>query len=268
MAEVDHSNASAGARPLRATRIVMWCLAVMVLSGVTLLAGVGVAALLSQQGDATFWNKLSNVGQAFGVLSSVISGLALAYLVVTSRVQFRELRASRDDLERQHQLLLRSHAELQRTAEASRGQLHLDILRLAIDDPQLAEVWPPFQPGLTTTQNRQYLYANIIYQFQQTWMRVGGHSDEDVLGTMRYLFTSPIIRDYWRASARARMSLVPGTDEYRLAQKVDELWHEYEAVIAARRDPTHGSVKDLRATSGNRDGRDRADDDPQAPEAA
>ncbi|WP_433720492.1 DUF6082 family protein [Actinoplanes sp. CA-051413] len=261
MAEVDRSSA----RPLRATRIMAWCSAVVVGTSVTVLAGVGLAALLGRQGDATFWNNLSNVGQAFGVLSSIISGLALAYLVVTSRVQFRELRASRDDLERQHQLLLRSNAELQRTAEAGRGQLHLDILKLAIDDPQLAEVWPPFQPGLTTKQNRQYLYANIIYQFQQTWMRVGGHSDEEVLDTMRYLFTSPIIRDYWRASARARMSLTPGSDEHRLAQKVDELWHEYEAVIAARRESNHGSVKDLRTTG---DARDRSDSDSPATEAA
>lgn len=266
MAKINNAPAEAGSA--RAARIAKWSTVVVVLTFMVLLAGVGLAALLGRQGNEGDWSRWSDVGQTFGVLSSIISGLALAALVVTSRVQFHELQESRRELERQRQLQMQSHAELQRTAEATRGQLHLEILKLAIDDPQLAEVWPPFEPGLSVKQNRQYLYANIIYEFQQTWMRVGGHGDEDVLSTMRYLFTSPIIRDYWKVAARARASLVPGTEEYVLAQKVDELWQEYEAVVAARREPARGSVKDLRFSDHRGDGLDPSGDDSGAPEAA
>lgn len=220
MATIDDLTAKSGSGSSRAPRIAVWSAVVVISTFVTLLAGVGMAALLGQRGNEAFWIRLANVGQTFGVLSSIISGLALGALVVTARLQFREIQGNRRELERQREFLMQSHSELRRTAEANRGQLHLEILRLAIDDPQLAEVWPPYLPGLSPKQNRQYLYANIIYQFQQTWMRVGGHGDEDVLGTMRYLFTSPIIRDYWKAAARARASLIPGSEEYLLAQSL------------------------------------------------
>jgi hypothetical protein len=255
----------------KASRIAMWSVGLIVLTAVTLLAGVGVAATLGRRGNAADWSKWSNVGQTFGVLSSLISGLALAALVVTARVQFHEMRENRKELERQRLFLTRNHSELERTAEANRGLLHLEILKLAIDDPALAEVWPAFEPGLTIEQNRQYLYANIIYQFQRTWMKVGGHSDEEVLDAMRYLFTSPIIRDFWRAAAYARSSLVPGTEEYGLARKVDVLWREYEAVAATQRGEAHEAFKDFWAAdhrSARGGGPNASGDGPGEPEAA
>jgi hypothetical protein len=258
MAAINSEPAGDGGR--KAARIVMWSSGLIVLTLLALLANVGLAALLGRLGRTTDWPRLSAVGQTFGVLSSIIGGLTLTVVVMTSRLQVR-------DLHRQLESSIQSHSELRRTAEADRGRLHLEILKLAMDDPQLAEVWPPFEPGLSVKENRQYLYANIIYQVQLTSMRVGGHSDEEVLDAMRYLFTSPIMRDYWKAAARARASLVPATEEYLLAQKVDALWHEYEAVVAARRDPARGSVKDFRFPDQRSDAHDPPDG-PGKPEAA
>lgn len=77
----------------------------------TLLAGVGLAAVLGERGRVADWSKWSDVGQTFGVLSSLFSGLALVAVVVISQMQFRELQEQRE-------LLMRSHSELQRAAEA------------------------------------------------------------------------------------------------------------------------------------------------------
>ena len=253
MAATDKESARPGSS--RVARIALWSFVVVALTFLTLLAGVGVAAVLGERGQTADWAKWSDVGQTFGVLSSIFSGVALVTVVVIARMQVREL-------QEQRQLLMRSHSQLQRAAEAGRGRLHLEVLRMAIDDPELAEVWPPFEPGLSAKQNRQYLYANIIYQLQQTWMGIGGHSGEDVLETMRYLFTSPIMRDYWKAAERARASLVPGTAEYELARKVDELWRHYEAVVAAR----PRNVQDIREHRGEQP--EGAGGGPEAPEAA
>lgn len=266
MATIDDSSAKPASS--RAARIAVWSVIVVILTFMTLLAGVGSAALLGQQGNEAFWGRLADVGQTFGVLSSIISGLALGALVVTARVQFREIQENRRELERQRELLLQSQSELRRTAEATLGQLQLDILKLAINDPQLAEVWPSYYPDLTAKENRQYLYANVIYQYQRIWMRVGGRGDDGVVGNMRYLFTSQIMRNYWKAAARARASLIPGSEEYVLAQKVDELWHEYEAVIAARRDHTFGSVMDFRPPDYRGDGSDPSGNGADRTEAA
>jgi hypothetical protein len=212
-------------RETRAARpLIAWSVGLFVGAVVTLLAGVGVAALLARRGDAAIWSKWSDVGQTFGALSSIISGLALVAVVVTARAQFREL--------------ANNHSELRRTAQASHGMLHLEILKMSIEDPDLARVWPPFLPNLPASLNRQYLYANVIYQFHWTSMRIGDYTDEEVLASLRYLFTSPLMRDYWRAAEYARTSLSPGSDEYIFAQKVDQVCREYEAVVASATGPT------------------------------
>jgi uncharacterized protein DUF6082 len=207
-----------GAGPL-----IVWFVGLFVVTVVTLLAGVGVAALLARRGDAANWSKWSDVGQTFGALSSIISGLALVAVVVTARAQFREL--------------ANNHSELRRTAQANHGMLHLEILKMSIENPDLARVWPPFLPNLSADLNRQYLYANVIYQFHWTSMRIGDYTDEEVLASLRYLFTSPLMRDYWRAAEYARTSLPPGSDEYIFAQKVDQVCREYEAVVASATGP-------------------------------
>jgi hypothetical protein len=211
---------------------VTWVTATIALTAVTLLAGVGVAEILGQRGSSDDWSKWSDVGQTFGVVSSIFSGLALVSLVVTSRVQFREMRENRRELEQQRQSLAGNHLELQRAAEASVRRLHLEILKMSIEDPQLAEVWPAFEAGLSPERNRQYLYANIIYQFHWTSLRMNGYSEVMVLESLRYLFQSPIMREYWRAAANARVPLEPGSPEDQFARKVDELCRVYEAVVA------------------------------------
>ncbi|MET8152664.1 DUF6082 family protein [Actinoplanes sp. NPDC049668] len=193
-------------------RFSYWLAATAAAALLTLLVGVGVAAVLGEQGAAADWGRWSDVGQTFGVLSSIISGLALVAVVVTARVQFREL---------------------QRSAAAELSMLHLEILKMSINDPQLAGVWPAFRPGLPEEKNRQFLYANIIYQFHWTSLKLNKATDEEVLGSMRYLFTSPIMREYWAVAERARTSLEPGSPEHTFTKKLDELCRDYETAVAA-----------------------------------
>jgi Family of unknown function (DUF6082) len=205
------ANDARGSHRGALARFSYWLAAITAATLLTLLAGVGVAAVLGRQGATGDWSRWSDVGQTFGVLSSIISGLALVAVVVTARVQFREL---------------------QRSAAAELSMLHLEILKMSINDPQLAEVWPAFRPGLSVESNRQFLYANIIYQFHWTSLKLNKATDEEVLGSMRYLFTSHLMRKYWTAAERARGSLEPGSPEHAFAKKLDELCRDYEAAVA------------------------------------
>lgn len=200
-----------GSRRGALARFSYWLAAATVAILLALLAGIGVAAVLGGQRGAEDWSRWGDVGQTFGVLSSIISGLALVAVVVTARVQFREL---------------------QRSATAELSMLHLEIIKMSIGDPQLAEVWPAFRPGLSVESNRQFLYANIIYQFHWTSLKLNRATDEEVLGSMRYLFTSPLMRKYWVAAERARTSLEPGSPEFLFAKKLDEVCRDYEAAVA------------------------------------
>jgi hypothetical protein len=79
------------------------------------------------------------------------------------------------------------------------------------------------------------LYANIIYQFHWTTLRLEKATDDEVLGSMRYLFTNPLMRQYWAAAERGRTSLVPGSPEHLFTKKLDELCRDYDTAVAAAR---------------------------------
>ena len=195
--KADDAIGSYGRRA--STRFSYWLVVLAAAAVLTLFAGVGVAVLVGREGAPEDWGRWSDVGQTFGVLSSIISALTLIAVVVTARVQFRELR---------------------RSAAAELSMLHLEIIKMSINDPKLAEVWPEFRPGLSVETNRQFLYANIIYQFHWTSLKLNNASDDDVFADMRYLFTSPLMRQYWAAAERARSFFEPGSPEFAFAKKL------------------------------------------------
>ncbi|GLW28174.1 DUF6082 family protein [Actinoplanes regularis] len=214
-------------------RFAAWAMGILGLTVATLLVGVGLAVAVSGQVDTEQWNRLSDVGQTFGALSALISGLALGVVVVSARMQFRDMRQGRIELQRQMELLARNQSELHRAAELSHLDLLIKLMKMSIDDPVLAEVWPEYGPDLPEERNRQYLYANIIYQFNQASAQMNEYTEEQVLENIRYLFTSPLMRDYWAAATRARKALQPGSREYEFSQKVDALCREYDNVAAS-----------------------------------
>ncbi|MDQ7908425.1 DUF6082 family protein [Phytohabitans sp. ZYX-F-186] len=202
---------------------------------VILLVGLGAVSSLQSLDTPGAWAERANVGDSFGVVNAVVSGLALAALIVTLWLQSRELALQRAELAMQRESLNQSRVELHRSAEASLRMLHVDLIRMSIDDPSLAEVWPPLAPGVSHERERQYLYANLIYQHVWLGLRISDYTDEQMQNHLRYIFTSSLMREYWRAAARARTSLVPGTAEYAFAEAADRICGEYEDLLAASR---------------------------------
>jgi hypothetical protein len=97
-------------------------------------------------------------------------------------------------------------------AEADLRALHTNLMKMAMDDNDLAEVWPALRPGLRPRRNRQYLYANLIVQHAWLNIRIHEYTEAEMRNNLRYLFDSPVMREYWAATHahRARL-LVPGT---------------------------------------------------------
>lgn len=201
---------------------------------VILLAGIGMVALVTAGGSTDTWVRWSNAGQAFGVLTAVLSGLAVAALIVTFWLQLQELKAQRIELCQQRELLSNAESALRRSADTDLRARHSDLTRMAIDDPGLAEVWPVLQPGLSPERTRQYLYANLILEHAWLSYRVSDHSEAEMRNNLRYLFDSPVFRDFWLAVQGPRSTvLVPGTAEFRFDQIAREVFREYETEHAA-----------------------------------
>jgi hypothetical protein len=212
---------------VRLSHLLKWIAISLAAVGAVLVAGLLLVALVAQTGSTDTWNRWSSAGQAFGVLTAVFSGFALAALVITFGLQLQELRAQRIELCQQRELLGDAKAALHRSAEADMRALHASIVKMAMDDTDLAEVWPPLQPGLRPRRNRQYLYANLIVQHVWLNVQIGVLTDEEMRNHLRYVFGSPIMREYWAASRtnRAR-TLVPGTPEFAFSRVGDEVFLE------------------------------------------
>jgi hypothetical protein len=226
-------------RTTTASHIAVWLAIVSGVVVVTLLTGVGVAAILARQGASEEWRTWSDVGQTFGVLSSIISSLALLAVVITAR-------QNRAELERHRQFLTHSHAELRATSHAHLGMLHQQLVNMSIEDEDLAAVWPAIDLDVPAHVNRQFRYANLIYSFQLRAMQSENYTEVAIFESLRYLFSSPIMRAYWRATEGGRRQLDPDGIEFVFAQRVDRICAEYETVVArnersALRSPERGT---------------------------
>ncbi|MFH8749098.1 DUF6082 family protein [Streptomyces rimosus] len=177
-----------------------------------------------------------NAGQAYGAAASSTAVLVLFYMARTLRLQRDEtslqrqelelqrdeMRLQRAELELQRGELRRSAAELHRSAEADLRLLHMELLKMGIADPELAEVWPEYAPGLAPKENRQYLYANLIYCHSMLVHKLGGANDREMLGHLRYITNTPAFRGYWSSARFMRDEMDPSSHEHRFALLVDE----------------------------------------------
>lgn len=199
---------------------------------VVIISGIGIASLLAQRGSNRTWTRWGDVGNTFGAINSVLSGLALAALVVTFWVQYQELREQRSELALQRESLRKAQTELYRTAEENLRKLHFDLIKMSIQDADLAAVWPSITPDIAHKQNRQHLYANLIYQHVLLSLRLSNHSEEQVQSSLRFLFSNRIMRDYWRSATLYRSTLAAGSHEFESALLADEICQEYDRVMA------------------------------------
>lgn len=200
----------------------------------SLILGVGIVALSAPAADSATWSLWGTVGESFGALNAIFSGLALAALVVTFWLQFKELRSQRTELALQRDSLIRSHLELHRAAEANIRHLHVDLMKMAINDPVLAELWPLAHTGLSPERLRQYFYANLVLQHIRLNQRIG--TQEAMESEIRYVFSNPIMRLCWMDTAPAREAMLePGSDESRFWRLANDVCNEYEAVLSKAR---------------------------------
>src|SRR5687768_14613957 len=64
----------------------------LILTVAVVIGGVALVAFLGDHADDASWSRWSDVGQAFGVVNSVVSAFAVAALVITWTLQMRDRR--------------------------------------------------------------------------------------------------------------------------------------------------------------------------------
>lgn len=222
---------SPGGRSAVPGRAVLGALGFVVVLGVlVLVSGVGLVALVGQRGNDTTWARWSSVGEAFGVVNSLVSALAVAAVMVTWLWQYHLLRDQRADMAAQRRLL-------EGRAALDMRKMHVDLIRMSLEHRHLAAVWPR-NAGSDAESEDQHMYANLLLQHLWLEYTSGMATREQLESNVRYLFSSPTMRASWRNTADSRQSVYVegGTADIDLATLVDRIWRECEAVLACSND--------------------------------
>ncbi|MFC1414197.1 DUF6082 family protein [Streptacidiphilus sp. N1-12] len=203
----------------------VWQYTWKVLVALILLAVIAVAcvalsgwmndSVVSLSGSMGRAKDLGTVGQYFDAGSAVFSGIALLLVIVTTVMQRRELAMQRDSLGK-------SQWELHRSAETEMRKLHMDLIKMAIDDDSLAKLWS-YDDSIPAEQVRQYLYANLIFSHLLLNHELHVIDETNILGHIHGVARSPIFREYWVASASARALLNQESTEYKFGQLIDSI---------------------------------------------
>ncbi|MEV0402986.1 DUF6082 family protein [Actinoallomurus sp. NPDC050550] len=161
--------------------------------GAALLVGLALVtaslvvpvALLLRVDDKPL-SRWSQIGQALEPVGVFFSGVAFIGIALTLLLQRRELQNQREELSV-------TQEEQQRSSEIALRQLHTDLIKMAINDRELREVWPPLAPGVAETKKDHY--CNLILNLQKVAYEAHTIELDELRGALRYLMAS---RDMYR----------------------------------------------------------------------
>ncbi|GAA2488851.1 hypothetical protein Ahu01nite_022980 [Winogradskya humida] len=172
-------------------------------------------------GQAEEWRELSDVGQAYGGISAILSGLAFCGIAVSLLLQWRQVRLT--------QLL------------ATRER-HFELVKLGLEDPSLIF---PTSLGRTVVERRQVAYFNLWVSY---WAMLWDASDMGALEARVHfdeLFGEEVALNWW-----TRSGATWSTDPDRRRRTFMAIAHAaYRDAISARideRDRTMSEAGDNR----------------------
>ncbi|PRX50896.1 hypothetical protein B0I33_10147 [Prauserella shujinwangii] len=159
--------------------------------------------------DGVDWDRLSAIGETYGPTSALISVFAVAGVVGTILLQYREVRINRSD---------------------SARTFHHELLKMAMDDPKYFECWGPHQHA-THERAQRSMYINLIISFWEMIYLAGDRSEGTLRANAHRLFPGAEGREYWRRFGAARMASAGGRAHHRFVRILDE---QYRRLLADR----------------------------------
>ncbi|MBO2458555.1 DUF6082 family protein [Actinomadura violacea] len=165
---------------------------------VLVLACVLVPLFLLLRLDHDELSRWSDIGQALGPVAVFFSGVAFIGITAALLMQGRELRNQREEL-------TIAREEQQRSSELAMRELHTDLIKMAIDDPELRSVWPAPAPGHETS--RKDHYCNLILNLQKVAYETHTIDLPELRGALRFLMTSPDMRAFWSRTRSAHVTI-------------------------------------------------------------
>ncbi|MEV7808597.1 DUF6082 family protein [Microbispora sp. NPDC088329] len=162
-------------------RALLGCI-VLLLSVAVVAVSILLPVLLLVRLDDEELDRWSQIGQALTPIGIFFSGIAFVVIALTFVLQGRELRNQREELSI-------AREEQVRSSEIALRELHTALIRMAIDDPELRQVWPEMVPGVPGT--KKDLYCNLILNLQKVAYETHTIELAELRGALEFLMASP-----------------------------------------------------------------------------
>jgi hypothetical protein len=150
-------------------------------------------------GSALPWDRLANIGDAYGGASALLSGLALCGVGASLIFQQRQVRQELADLDRQQ---------------------HMELLKLAIDNPELIRVLDADAPHRTDA--RAEIYANSTMMYWLAIWELGELDEQELRGMASAMFGSDLTREWWQRVGGQWIGTRNRPDRVRFLEVVSE----------------------------------------------
>lgn len=180
------------------------------------LIGASPWALRAFDGPTTRWERLSFIGQTYGAASALVAAIALVGIVITLVFQARETKIARE--------------EARRIAIA-------ELLKMAMDDPDLDEAWGPVPADEDRKARRQLMYINMIISEWQMSFETKALPETRLRAISREMFSGRPGRAYWGEARQTRISTSETKRARRFHQILDEEYRRAPAPPPERTRP-------------------------------
>lgn len=166
----------------------------------SLLAAVLVLWLIGSVGLLVHYDLPGGAGEfgdMFGAVNALFSGLAFAGVVYAIFLQRMDLALQR--------------TELAKASGASLRQLHIQLQQMAINDPDLQEVWH-YAELSTHKARKQHAYVNLVLSHRENNFATGTLSERQLRTTLGRYMANPVFRAFWERTQDFRSSMATGGD--------------------------------------------------------
>ncbi len=188
-------------RPWYRSRAALLALAVLAIVGALSLVVLSPFALRAfDPGKDAEWQDVSEIAQAYGAVSALLSALAVVGVAVSLVLQAREAKATR--------------------LQGSRT-MHIDLTKMAMENTAYLDCWGGPDSTRTVLLRRQHMYVNLAISHWSMEYEVGDLSDEWVAAAADEIFAGEIGRSFWARARAARMATARTRRSRRLHQIMD-----------------------------------------------
>jgi Family of unknown function (DUF6082) len=153
--------------------------------------------------------------------NAVFSGLAFGAVVIALAVQHRQLHRQNTNLSIQLKHMAEANGFHERSALTNQHRLQFELLSKAMEDPDLVTVLDTYELEVPLVKQRQYLFANAVYNNVLHAYQIGSTNETEVYGHLRVICQNAIFREYWELTRHHRASLRYESREGQLGRVVD-----------------------------------------------